>query len=111
MIIRRTSPAAGSTRIVLARPSRADRRRDRRAVGSLRDNVVTPITAARYAAAFVSFMGFADRYFGGEAETLEALDRGASAYLEELWGEGEARAEPLRDIAPHGSEHAEEVGH
>ena len=84
---------------VVARATREERRTDRRVIGPLSVNIVTPLVLKRYAASFSLFMDFVTAECGGMPQLYEQLDRFMVSFLEQLWHDGESRSVGSHSVA------------
>ena len=83
---------AGKKKVVIvARRSQTDRRQARRALGTLRDQVIARSTLTRYEKAVALFFKFIEERGEETPESSERMDELASARIEDLWQEGDQR--------------------
>ena len=78
-------------RQVRVAPSRAQRQRERRVVGRLRDGIIQERTRQRYFAAIERFVRFLRCQFSFPT-SFEQLDHIAAAYVEACWEDGEPKS-------------------
>lgn len=72
-------------RQVLAKRTRAERQRDRKALGRLKSQVVSPKTEARYLASVSRFLEFLISQGKPYPSSFLVLDLEVSQFIEELW--------------------------
>lgn len=77
---------------ILEAPSREERVKQRRVLGSLRQLTVQPATRRRYDAALQQFFDFLKAHHLVLPTNLKFMDNLASDYLEHLWATGAGRA-------------------
>jgi hypothetical protein len=78
--------------LVLGRRSAAQRKTDRRALGSLQSLVVAPSTRGRYFQAVSRFLEFLQLHGYGYPCTFSSLDGHVCEFIEYLWHNGEPKA-------------------
>ena len=78
--------------LVLERRSAAQRKTDRRALGSLQSLVVAPSTRGRYFQAVSRFLEFLQLHGYGYPCTFSSLDGRVCEFIEYLWHNGEPKA-------------------
>ena len=77
---------------VLARRNTHQRKKDRQALGTLRDLVVHPQTQSRYFTAVSRFLQFLQMHAYSYPTSGSSLDTRVSEYIEYLWESGEQKA-------------------
>lgn len=95
------NPADGPSRWVVRRPmpkrqvlgkrSRRERQQQRKALGKLRSQVVSPKTEERYLSAVSRFLFFLISQGKGYPQNFLVLDLEVSAFIEELWEQGDPK--------------------
>lgn len=78
-------------RQVLAKRTRAERQRDRKALGRLKSQVVSPKTEARYLASVSRFLEFLISQGKPYPSSFLVLDLEVSQFIEELWEQGDPK--------------------
>ena len=78
-------------RQVLAKRTRTDRQRDRKALGKLRSQVVAPRTESRYLTHVSRFLEFLACHGKPYPTSFLMLDREVCAFIEELWEQGDPK--------------------
>ena len=75
----------------MSMPSRQQRQRHRRTLGTLESNIIKPVTLDRYALHFNSWSAHVQEIIGYWPADPETFDQLLSEYLEMLWDTGEPR--------------------
>lgn len=78
-------------RQVLGKRSRRERQQQRKALGKLRSQVVSPKTEERYLSAVSRFLSFLISQGKGYPQNFLVLDLEVSAFIEELWEQGDPK--------------------
>lgn len=78
-------------RQVLGKRTRAERKRERKALGRLKSQVVSPKTEARYEASVSRFLEFLIAHGKPYPPSFVILDREVSLFIEELWEQGDPK--------------------
>jgi hypothetical protein len=79
--------------------TRIERAQLRREVGALRQNRVAKRTLNRYSTVFTAFLNFVNVKWRRDFKTYEELDDFAAAYVENLWQEGDSKADASYTLA------------